>query len=316
MKPAVIQLDHVSKRFGSKHAVGDISLHVEQGTVVAILGPNGAGKTTTIRMMLGLSTPTSGRITVLGKAPEDQAVRQKIGVMLQDVSVMDGITVREMINLVRSYYPSPLDAEQIMQLTGLQPKDMNKRAEKLSGGQKRSLGFALAMAGDPEVLFFDEPTVGLDAEARRHFWNHVRELAGRGKTVIFTTHYLQEADEAADRIILFHNGKVAADGTPDSIKAGMSRRTLSFAISDPLKAESSPSSSPEPSPNMRKLVENLPGVDQIEYKKGRCVLYAGDTDALIRQIVERQLPVRDIRIEAGQLDEAYAQFVETLKEDV
>ncbi|MGN7416211.1 ABC transporter ATP-binding protein [Paenibacillus sp. SAF-068] len=297
----VIHLNNVSKQFGSKHAVKHISLKITSGSVVAILGPNGAGKTTTMKMMLGLSNPSSGEVTVLGMTPDHKQVRQRMGVMLQDVSVMDGLTVREIIRMVRSYYPAPLDADVIEALTSLAPAALNRRAEKLSGGQKRSLNFALAMAGAPDVLFFDEPTVGMDSETRRHFWIQIRALAKQGKTIIFTTHYLHEADEAADRIILFNEGSVVADGTPDCIKGGITKRTLSFSCSS--------------NSNIRTQIESLPGIDQIEYRKDRCILHAQDTDALIRHIITTQLPVQEIRIEAGQLDDAYATLLQTIKED-
>jgi len=301
MDSTVIQLNNVSKQFGNKHAVRHISLNITSGSIVAILGPNGAGKTTTMKMMLGLSSPSSGEVTVLGMAPDHKQVRQRMGVMLQDVSVMDGLTVREIIRMVHSYYPTPLDTDVIEGLTGLAPAALNRRAEKLSGGQKRSLNFALAMAGDPDVLFFDEPTVGMDSETRRHFWIQIRALAQQGKTVVFTTHYLHEADEAADRIILFNEGSIVADGTPDSIKGGITKRTLSFSFSSDL--------------DIRTQVEGLSGVDKIEYRKNRCILHTQDTDALIRHIITIQLPVQEIRIEAGQLDDAYATLLETIKED-
>ncbi|NUU74407.1 ABC transporter ATP-binding protein [Paenibacillus xylanilyticus] len=314
LNSTIIQLEQVNKQFGSKLAVNNISLKIDRGSIVAILGPNGAGKTTTIKMMLGLSRPSSGKVTVLGMPPDHKQVRERIGVMLQDVSVMDGLTVREMIRLVRSYYPAPLDADQIEALTGLEPADLNKRAEKLSGGQKRSLNFALAMAGDPDVLFFDEPTVGLDSETRRYFWAQIRQLAEQGKTVLFTTHYLQEADEAADRIILFNGGSIVADGTPDSIKGGIAKRTLSFSFSDDLSEAGS-----EPNKDLRSgilaQIEELPGVDRMEYRKNRCVLHTENTDSLIRLIITRQLPVREFRIETGQLDDAYATLLETMKEE-
>ncbi|WP_458124882.1 ABC transporter ATP-binding protein [Paenibacillus sp. Z3-2] len=312
----VIHLNNVSKRFGNKHAVRHISLKITSGSIVAILGPNGAGKTTTMQMMLGLSSPSSGKVTVLGLAPNHKQVRQRMGAMLQDVSVMDGLTIREIIRLVRSYYPTPLDANVIEALTGLAPDALNRRTEKLSGGQKRSLNFALAMAGNPDVLFFDEPTVGMDSATRRHFWTQIRTLAQQGKTVVFTTHYLHEADEAADRIILFNEGSIVADGTPHSIKEGITKRTLSFSISNHLMVnDSTHGDNTYADLDIRTQIGNLHGVDKIEYRKDRYILHTQDTDALIRHIITVQLPVEEIRIEAGQLDDAYATLLETIKED-
>lgn len=313
----VIQMDHVSKKFGNTTAVREASLQITQGSVTAILGPNGAGKTTTINMILGLTSPSSGKIHILGMPPGHQQVLQRIGVMMQDVSVMDLLTVREIIRMVQSYYVAPMETAALEKLTGLDPFDLNRRAEKLSGGQKRSLNFALAMAGNPDILFFDEPTVGLDAESRRTFWSHIRAFAQQGKTVVFTTHYLQEADTAADRIILFNEGSIVADGTPEHIKNGMTRRTLSFTYPPfPEDRESTLSKSSEtdtsPTPSW---IQELSGVDQVMYHQNRCILHTQDTDALIRQIILRQLPVQDIRIEAGQLDEAYASMLNNVREE-
>nr|WP_154984821.1 ABC transporter ATP-binding protein [Paenibacillus xylanexedens] len=314
----VIQLDNVSKQFGKKQAVRQVSLQIAQGSITAILGPNGAGKTTTIKMMLGLTSPTSGEIQILGLPPGHKQVQQRIGVMMQDVSVMDFLTVREIIRMVHSYYPAPLDRAALEKLTGLSPAELNRRAEKLSGGQKRSLNFALAMTGNPDILFFDEPTVGLDSETRRQFWSQIRTLAQQGKTVVFTTHYLQEADEVADRIILFNEGAIAADGTPEQIKNGMTKRTLSFTYIPSLEdsGESAHTENDETTAAANQaLIEKLSGVEHVLYQQNRCILQSQDTDALIRQIVTLQLPVRDIRIETGQLDDAYASMLNNVKEE-
>ncbi|MCP1136693.1 ABC transporter ATP-binding protein [Paenibacillus polysaccharolyticus] len=314
----VIQLDNVSKQFGKKQAVRQVSLQIAQGSITAILGPNGAGKTTTIKMMLGLTSPTSGEIQIFGLPPGHKQVQQRIGVMMQDVSVMDFLTVREIIRMVHSYYPAPLDRVALEKLTGLSPADLNRRAEKLSGGQKRSLNFALAMTGNPDILFFDEPTVGLDSETRRQFWSQIRTLAQQGKTVVFTTHYLHEADEVADRIILFNEGAIAADGTPEQIKNGMTKRTLSFTYIPSLEdsGESAHTENDETTAAANQaLIEKLSGVDHVLYQQNRCILQSQDTDALIRQIITMQLPVRDIRIETGQLDDAYASMLNNVKEE-
>ncbi|WP_427181142.1 ABC transporter ATP-binding protein [Paenibacillus sp. TC-CSREp1] len=317
-KKTIITLDNVSKQFGNKSAVREVSLEIVQGSITAILGPNGAGKTTTIKMMLGLTSLSSGSIRILGMPPGHKQVLQRIGVMMQDVSVMDFLTVREMIRMVQSYYAAPLDTAALERLTGLSPNDLNRRAEKLSGGQKRSLNFALAMTGNPDILFFDEPTVGLDSETRRQFWAQIRTLAKQGKTVIFTSHYLQEADEAADRIILFNEGTIAADGTPEQIKNGMTKRTLSFTYTPflELNGESAHTEimDTDAAPHLD-LIKKIPGVDQVQYHHHRCVLHSKDTDALIRQIITMQLPVQDIRIESGQLEDAYASMLSNVKEE-
>lgn len=190
----VIQMEKVSKVYQGKRAVDDISFSIGKGSVTAILGPNGAGKTTMLAMLLGLTEPTEGRISVFGLPPKHNTVREKTGAMLQEVSVMDRLKVHEIIALIRSYYPQPMATEDLFAATGLAQGDLKRYAERLSGGQKRGLGFALALAGNPDLLFLDEPTVGLDTTARRRFWETVRGLAAAGKTILFTTHYLQEAD--------------------------------------------------------------------------------------------------------------------------
>ncbi len=209
---SLIQVNNVTKRFGKTTAVNNVSFTIEKGSTVAILGPNGAGKTTTISMMLGLLEPTEGRLTLFSEDPKEVAVRNRIGAMLQEVSVIDKLRGREVLELFRSYYTNPLSMEELISVTGLNDEMLKKWANKLSGGQKRRLGFALALAGNPDLLFFDEPTVGLDITARRNFWEKVNMLKEQGKTVIFTTHYLQEADDFSERIILFNNGEIIADG--------------------------------------------------------------------------------------------------------
>jgi ABC-2 type transport system ATP-binding protein len=290
---AIVELKNVTKTFGNKKAVDNVSFTIEKGSVVAILGPNGAGKTTALSMMLGLIEPSHGSVRVLDHHPKDREVRTRIGAMLQEVSVMDGLKVRELITLIRSYYPSPLDVEQLITLTGLKKEDLNRFATKLSGGQKRRLGFALALAGDPDLIFFDEPTVGLDINARRVFWEQVRGLANQGKTILFSTHYLQEAEDCADRIILFDQGIIVADGSPNDIKSRLTTRSVSFISEDPL---------------LLNKIRPLPIVNDCYEKMGRIHVITEDTDGFLRLIFERNLAVKDILVEQGRLDDAFEQL--------
>lgn len=292
---AIIEMNKVSKVFKGKRAVDQVSFQIEKGSIVAILGPNGAGKTTAMSMMLGLLEPTEGIVTVFGKHPLDKKVREKTGAMLQEVSVMDRLKAKELLELIRSYYDKPMDLDTLFQLTGLTTADLNRYAEKLSGGQKRSLGFALALAGNPDLLFFDEPTVGLDISARRRFWSNVSRLANEGKTIIFTTHYLQEADDVADRILLFHQGNLVADGTPEEIKSRIVKCSVSFRW-DQKHGE------------FRERLEALPGVTSCYEKEGRIHLATENSDEVLAAIFREQLPVRDIRIDQGRLDEAFEQL--------
>lgn len=291
----VIELHNVSKSFHDKQAVNQVSFTIGRGSVTALLGPNGAGKTTTIAMLLGLLEPTEGSVKVFGLPPKELKVKQRTGAMLQEVSVMDRLKVRELLALIRSYYPQPLEMEVLLQATGLGAGDLNRYAEKLSGGQKRSLSFALALAGNPDLLFLDEPTVGLDTMARRQFWERVRALAVQGKTILFTTHYLQEAEDIADRILLFNRGVLAADGSPDEIKARLVKKSLSFRpIGDPLL--------------LRSQLLELPAVEACFEKEGRLHVTTENTDEALRAIFVNGLAVQDVLIDQGKLDEAFEQL--------
>ncbi|ANY73478.1 ABC transporter ATP-binding protein [Paenibacillus ihbetae] len=291
----VAELKQVTKTFGSKKAVNRVSLKIERGSITAILGPNGAGKSTAISMMLGLKDASEGEVLLFGQSPKDLKVREKIGAMLQEVSVMDGLRTREIINLIRSYYPNPMTLGEIAALSGLTPEELGKWAVKMSGGQKRKLSFALAIAGNPELLFFDEPTVGLDTSARRLFWQTVRGLQAQGKTILFTTHYLQEADDIADRIVLFHEGQVAADGTPEAIKSKLTRRTVSF-IAD------------ADGHQVIRLLHEVPGITDVYEQDGRLIAVTNNTDTALAALFRAGLAVRDIRIDQGSLDEAFDQL--------
>jgi ABC-2 type transport system ATP-binding protein len=291
---AAIQLDRVTKVYKGKKAVDNLSLKIEQGSVVAFLGPNGAGKTTTVSMILGLHQPTSGSVTLLGGDPREQRIRDRIGAMLQDVSVIDNLKVSETINLFRSYYIKPLPLEQLLHISGLEG-EKEKMATALSGGQQRRLGFALAIAGDPEVLFLDEPTVGMDVTSRQLFWDTIRAMAGRGRTIVLTTHYLEEADNVADRVVVINNGKLIADGTPSEIKAETTGRVLSFTAGASVTKE---------------LLLALPELSDMEWSGRRVKLFSRNTDRLIKALIEKQVDMRDIEIQSGGLEDAFQALVQ------
>lgn len=223
----------VHKRYGPVHAVAGIDLTIEHGRVVAILGPNGAGKSTLIEMLLGLRTPDSGTITLFGQPPASAAVRARVGAMLQDTDVPDALTVREVISLVRRYYPVALPVDELLERADLTSKP-TWRANRLSGGQRQRLSFAMAIAGDPDLLFLDEPTSALDVVTRRAFWQQVRQFAALGKTVLFSTHNLAEADQLADRIVLINHGTIIADGPPAHIKSTVAARQVRLRTDAPL----------------------------------------------------------------------------------
>ncbi|REE78758.1 ABC-2 type transport system ATP-binding protein [Paenibacillus taihuensis] len=292
MKPA-IQLTGVSKVYKEKKAVDDLTLTIAEGTVVALLGPNGAGKTTTVSMILGMNKPTKGTIKLLGDDPREQRVRDRIGAMLQDVSVIDGLKVAETIQLFRSYYQKPLALDYLLKVSNLEA-ERDKLATALSGGQQRRLGFALALAGDPEVIFLDEPTVGMDVTSRQLFWDTVRAMAGRGRTIVLTTHYLDEADSVADRIVVINNGRIIADGTPSEIKAETTGRVISFIAGSSVTTEA---------------LLQLPGITNVEWSGRRVKLSSGDTDSLIKLLIEKRVEMRDIEIQSGGLEDAFQALV-------
>jgi ABC-2 type transport system ATP-binding protein len=223
----VVEVRDAVKRFGAVRALDGVSLHVDAGEVVALLGPNGAGKTTCVSLMIGLRKPTAGTSTLFGLAPSDIRARSRCGVMLQESGLPSYLTVRETIDLFRTYYPAPLAAGSVIALVGLEEK-ARAQLHTLSGGQRQRLYFGLAMCGDPELLFLDEPTVGLDVEARRSFWTHVKAFVRSGRTVVLTTHYLEEADALADRIVVIDRGRILANASPAVLKSATRAKRVSY----------------------------------------------------------------------------------------
>jgi ABC-2 type transport system ATP-binding protein len=296
-----VEINGLTKKFKEKTAVDDVTFSIKRGEIVAILGPNGAGKSTTMLMMLGLLNSTNGEAKLFGASTKETKIRERLGVMLQEVSLMDGLKVKELLQMVRGYYPDPFSLEQLCRLTGLTEEDLNKRTEKLSGGQKRRVGFAMAVAGNPDLLFFDEPTVGMDISSRKVFWDTVKELADEGKTIIFSTHYLQEADDVAERIILFNKGKIVADGTPGEIKNQLLKRSVSFTTNVQLPKE---------------LFLQYPSVSDVVFKNGRMVIVTEDTDLILSKIFEKKLDAHDIFVDRGRLEEAFEQLTAEQKEAI
>ena len=225
----VATLTNITKRYGrgpaSVLALDNLSLTLHPGEIVALLGPNGAGKSTAVRTLLGLSAPTSGQARIFGADPRHPANRTRIGAMLQVASVPKTLTVREHLDLFRSYYPAPLPYAEIVRTAQLEGIE-DRRFEALSGGQRQRLLFGLALCGNPEIIFLDEPTVGLDIEARRGLWQAIRALAAAGKTILLTTHYLEEADALAHRIVVINKGRIVREGTPAQIKNLSATRTI------------------------------------------------------------------------------------------
>ena len=225
-------------------ALDNLSLHLRRGEIVALLGPNGAGKSTAVKLMLGLTAPTSGSVRIFGADPRDPAARTRTGAMLQVGRAPHMLRVREHITMFRSYYPNPMPYADIVKAAGLEGIE-DRMFGQLSGGQKQRMLFALALAGDPDLIFLDEPTVGLDIEARRGLWAQIRALAARGKTVLLTTHYLEEADALAHRIIVINKGRVICEGTPAEVKSfGAPATSRSTPPPDPPAPSASSAASP------------------------------------------------------------------------
>jgi len=214
----VAQLQNVTKSYGPIQALRGIDLAIEAGELVALLGPNGAGKTTAVRVLLGLAMPTSGQTTIFNKPPSSYEAKLQRGALLQVAKVPETLRVREHIELFSSYYPNPLPIAETLASAGLTGIE-NRLFGELSGGQKQRVLFALAICGNPRLLFLDEPTVGLDVEARRALWSRIRSFVARGGSVLLTTHYLDEADALANRIAVINQGRIVAEGTPAEIKA-------------------------------------------------------------------------------------------------
>src|SRR6204780_1697721 len=250
----IASLRSVSKKFGQQIALDRLSLELRRGEVVALLGPNGAGKTTAVRLLLGLSQATSGEVRIFGGNPRDRASRLRLGAMLQVGRMPETLRVREHLQLFSSYYANPRPLEELLAVAGLEGLE-EKLFGTLSGGQKQRMLFALALCGDPDLICLDEPTLGMDVEARRAMWEQVRKLAAGGKTILLTTHYLEEADALASRIVVIQKGRVIAEGTPEELKTADGSRTIRCVTS------LAPS-----------FVSALPGVDGVEQEGNAMVV--------------------------------------------
>jgi ABC-2 type transport system ATP-binding protein len=285
---AAVELISVSKRFGEVQALIDVSLSILPGEVVAMLGPNGAGKTTSISIMLGTRKPTAGRALLFGLNPRDLRARSRIGVMLQESGVPGMLRVTEIVSLFSSYYPAPLAVSETIALAGLEEK-ARSLVRDLSGGQRQRLYLALAICGDPEVLFLDEPTVGLDVEGRRRFLEEIAKFAARGRTIILTTHYLEEADQLARRVVVIDRGRIIADATPDAIKARVAGRCISFSTRRPLE---------------NKDLDGLP-LNSRQIEDHRVRLLTNDPEDVLRMLFQRGIEIRDLEVAGADLEEAF-----------
>jgi ABC-2 type transport system ATP-binding protein len=285
--PPAARLQGVSKSYGDVRALRNIDLTIRKGELIALLGPNGAGKTTAVKLFLGLARPDSGAVTVFGGNPKDPHTRMRSGAMLQVAKVPETMRVREHIDLFRSYYPNPLSMKEIIGIAGLE--DIQERLfGDLSGGQRQRVLFALAVCGDPDLVFLDEPTVGLDVEARRLLWEQIRKLIARGKTVLLTTHYLEEADALADRIVVINHGEIIAEGTPSEIKARTSGRKIRCISRLALNE-----------------VTNISGVLDVKLDRDALEIRAAAAEPVLRELLARDPYLSGLEVSSAGLEEAF-----------
>jgi ABC-2 type transport system ATP-binding protein len=286
-----IELSGLVKSYGPVRAVRGIDVSVAAGETVALLGPNGAGKSTTIDMLLGLLDPDGGTVSVFGKTPSDAIEAGSVGAMLQTGSLIRDLSVRELVTMMASLYPNPLEIDGVLELTGLTDV-AGQRTNKLSGGQTQRVRFAVALISNPELLVLDEPTVAMDVEGRHAFWTAMREFASRGKTIVFATHYLEEADAYADRVVLMAFGKIVADGPPTEIKAMVGTRTIRATL---------------PGADLSALGA-VAGVSHAERHGETVILNCSDSDIAIRALLTSFPEARDIEISGAGLEEAFLQL--------
>lgn len=283
----VASLEGVNKNYGEVQALKGVNFRVRAGEVVALLGPNGAGKTTAVKLLLGLLQPNTGKVRVLGGDPTNPENRMRTGAMLQVGRVPETLRVREHIDLFSSYYQNPLPAAAVLAAAGLENLSERKFGD-LSGGQRQRVLFALAICGNPDLLFLDEPTAGLDVEARRMLWEQIRQLVGRGKTVLLTTHYLQEADALADRVAVINKGEIIAEGSPSDIKAqtaGKRIRCITSLTIDTLR--------------------QIPGVTAVKEDREAVEIQTPEAEPVLRELLARDAKLSGLEVSAAGLEEAF-----------
>jgi len=286
-RPMAIDVQGLHKSFGQVRAVQGVDLGIVPGEIVALLGPNGAGKTSTIDVILGLSQPTAGSVSVYGMAPRNAINRGLVSAVLQTGGLLSDLTVGETVAYTASLFARSKPAAEVLGRAGI-TAIADRRVGKCSGGEKQRLRFAMALLPDPELLILDEPTTGMDVEGRRSFWSAIRQDAEEGRTVLFATHYLEEADAYADRIILLRHGRIVADGTAAEVKALAAGRTVRATLPDADQA----------------ALAGLPGSDSVEVRGDTVLVQASDSDAVARYLLT-STRARDLEITARGIEEAF-----------
>jgi ABC-2 type transport system ATP-binding protein len=289
----IASLDGVTKKYGTVTALNQINLDVRAGELLGVLGPNGAGKTTAIRLLLGLSRPDNGSVSVFGGDPTQHASRTRVGAMLQVAKVPETLKVKEHIALFRSYYPNPLPFRQVIASAGLEGLE-DRLFGALSGGQKQRVLFALAICGNPSLIFLDEPTVGLDISTRHLIWQQIRALVQQGRTVVLTTHYLEEVDALADRVVLVNRGNIVAQGTPAEIKSQTSQRKITCATTvavDRIKA--------------------MDCVNSVTPQNDRVEIRTSEAEVVLRQLFTLDPQLHSLELSNSSLEEAFIKIIDT-----
>jgi ABC-2 type transport system ATP-binding protein len=291
----VASLESINKNYGNVRALQDVDFQVHAGEIVALLGPNGAGKTTAVKLLLGLMPPNSGKVRVFGGDPTNPENRIRTGAMLQVGRVPETLRVREHIDLFSSYYRNPMPLAAILAAAGLE-KLSDRKFSDLSGGQKQRVLFALAICGDPDLLFLDEPTVGLDVEARRMLWDEIRRLVSRGKTVLLTTHYLQEADALADRVAVINKGQIIAEGTPADIKAQTAGKRIRCITRLDFTT-----------------LRQLPGVSEVREDREAVELHTPEAEPVLRELLRLDATLSGLEVTSAGLEEAFLALTQDSK---
>ncbi|OXM62917.1 ABC transporter ATP-binding protein [Amycolatopsis vastitatis] len=285
---AAVHLTGLRKHYGDVHAVDGVDLTIAPGEVVALLGPNGAGKSTTVDMILGLTSPDAGEVRVFGRKPIDAVRAGLIGAMLQGGALMDDLTVGETVGMVAALHRKPMPVAEALRAAGVEEL-AGRRANKLSGGQKQRVRFAVALVSNPDLLILDEPTAAMDVGTRREFWQSMYSFTESGRTVLFATHYLEEAEEFADRVVLMRRGRIVADGSVAEVRALAGGRTLRAAVPGATDA----------------VIAGLPGVKEFELRGDRVAISSSDSDATLWALKAAVPGVRDVEISAVGLEGAF-----------
>lgn len=287
----MIRIARLRKRFGHTEAVAGIDLRIASGETVALLGANGAGKSTTIGMLLGTIAPDAGAIHIEGRRPRRAVAAGRIAAMMQDTGLMPGVTVRELVALTASFYPAPADIGEVLSTAGLHGVE-RRRVDRLSGGQSQRLRFALVAVANPAIMLLDEPTRAMDIRARADFWQRIRAFAASGRTVLFATHYLDEVDDNAERVVVMADGRIAVDATPSELRARSGASTVRLSTSDPYDA-----------------VARLDGAVDVVRTGDRFTLRTSDPDRTVRSLVASTVDWRDLEVAPPSLDDSFLELI-------